>query len=245
MFETTVVESRVGHASRTRAVSLPVSLGLHGAIIATAVLASVWSVKMPPASPPQFKPFIMRVLPQIPAPVTPSRPREPEPVRPPQEANSRSSDPVVDAPPQVIPPTIPNLPEGENTGPINGPVQWNFSGDAQQDTGTGFSDALEPIHTGPYSVEAGGATKPITIKRVEPVYPPLLVRAKLNGFAVIECVVQEDGQITSAEIVKTNHQLFGEAAREAVLQWRFLPGRLNGNPVPTIFQLTVNFEVRR
>jgi len=242
MFETTVVESRVGHASRTRAMSLPVSIGLHAAVIATATLASVWSVTMPHSSPPQFKPFIMRVLPTIPAPV-PVQPRNPDPP-PAQQPTNQSSAPVVDAPPTVIPDQIPELTPGENTGPIEGPVQWNFDGQREQGTGSDIPDALEPVQSGPYTVGTGGATKPITIKRVDPVYPPLLAKIKMNGYAIVECIVEKNGQITSAEVVDTNHQLFGEAARAAVLQWKFLPGRLNGDPVPTIFQLTVNFQVR-
>jgi protein TonB len=242
MFETTVVESRVAHGSRTRAMSLPVSVGLHAAIIGTAILASAWSVAMPNASPPQIKPFIMRVLPTIPAPVRPAPPRQPEP-QPPAGPSPSAAGPVVDAPPAQIPSDIPNLTPGDATGPIEGPVQWDWIGTGDTGGGGGVGIVTEP--TGPYPVVAGGATKPITIRRVEPVYPPLLVRAKMSGYAIVECIVEKDGRITSAEVVETNHVLFGDAARAAVLQWTFLPGRLNGDPVPTIFSLTVNFQVRR
>jgi len=227
--------------------SLPVSVGLHVAIISTAVLANAWSVAMPKASPPQYKPFLMKVLPAIPAPVRPAPPRRPDPPAEPQQVRVTTppAGPVVDAPPTQIPPTIPNLTPGEATGPIDGPVSWDWNGTGDTGTGDGFGDGIVTEPSGPYQVGAGGATKPVTIRRVEPIYPSILVRAKLNGFAVVECIVEEDGRITSAQVVDTNHPLFGEAAREAVLQWKFLPGRLNGEPVPTIFNLTVNFQVRR
>lgn len=246
MFETTVVESRVEHTSRTRAMTLPVSVGLHAAVISAAVLASTWSVTMPKASPPQFRPLVLPMTPRVPLPVQP--PRQPEPRQPePQQqvrVDAPPAGPMIDAPPTSIPPTIPNLTPGQETGPVdrNAPFDWTGAGNER---GGGSEDGDGTATTGPLIPGVGGVTKPITIKRVEPNYPPLLIKAKLNGFAIVECIVEEDGRITSAQVVDTNHPLFGEAAREAVLQWKFLPGRLNGEPVPTIFNLTVKFEVRR
>jgi len=81
--------------------------------------------------------------------------------------------------------------------------------------------------------------------RGRPEYPKLLVGPGVRGSAVAECIVGEDGVITSATVVSATHQLFGDSARNAVMQWKFLPGRLNGQPVATIFRLTVTFEVKR
>lgn len=245
MFETTVVESRVGHSSKARAMTLPVSVGLHAAIVGTAMLASAWSVTMPRTAPPQFKPFVMQSLPRIPEPVRVEPPRAPEP---PQQQQVRvdgpPAGPVIDAPPSHIPPDIPILQQGQATGPITGPVQWNWDGTARD---TGGQDDLFglSVPTGPRVAGVGGVTRPAITKRVEPVYPPLLAKIGLEGSAVVECIVEEDGRITSATVVSATHALFGEAARKAVLQWRFSPGMLNGEPVPTIFQLTVDFRSRR
>lgn len=247
MFETTVVESRVGHASRTRAMTLPVSVGLHAAIISAAVLANAWSVSMPHASPPQFKPFVMPTQPRIPVQVQPPRPpAQPEPARPPQvRVDTPPAGPVVDPPPTQIPTGTPNLTPGAATGPITGPVRWDWSGQGDTGGGDGEGDAIGQAPSGPFTPGVGGVTKPVIVTRVDPVYPPLLVRMRLKGFAVVECIVEDDGRITSAQTIEATHPLFGDSAREAVLQWKFRPGLLNGEPVPTIFRLTVNFEVRR
>jgi len=126
------------------------------------------------------------------------------------------------------------------TGPIPfGPVEWVPPGTPGNDsTGT-----QGPGQSGPFVAGEGGVTQPITIKRVEPIYPPILIKAHLEGFAIVECIVEADGTITSATVKTTTHELFGQAARDAVLQWKFKPGRLNGEPVPTIFELTVTFRV--
>ena len=34
------------------------------------------------------------------------------------------------------------------------------------------------------------------------------------------------------------------AAMDAITQWKFKPGRLNGKPVRVVFTLTVNFTLR-
>jgi protein TonB len=244
MFETTVVESKVAHSSRTRVMTLPVSVGLHAAVISGAILAGAWNVTMPQASPPQFAAFVTPALPSIPLPVKPE-PVKPELTKPePARTESRASGPVVDAPPTVVPDTIPDLQRGENTDPISGPVRWNFDGTEQaEDSGPGFGN--EPVQTGPYEAGVDGVTRPVATRRVEPRYPALLVKIRLKGSATVECIVDETGRVTSATVVDATHVLFGESAREAVLQWRFEPGRLYGDPVSTIFQLTVNFETKR
>ena len=42
-------------------------------------------------------------------------------------------------------------------------------------------------------------------------------------------------------LLKSRGPELDAAAMDAVKQWTFEPGRLNGNPVPVIFNLTVNF----
>lgn len=241
MFETVVVESRVQPIRRTRVAVLPVSLGLHGLAVTAAILSGVWGVVLPMNAPPQFESFRgMR-----PAPVMPAV-KPPVPVNPPPKGESPKtpdsvftqapiSNPTVQTP-DSIPDTIPEVGPTGNSLPeiaVAGP------GSSGSPTGSGFG-ATEPIQVGP-----GSATMPVVRVRVQPEYPELLTKMGLRGTAIVECVVGEDGVITSATVVKATHPLFGESARNAVMQWKFLPGRLNGQTVATIFQLTVTFEVRR
>jgi len=58
----------------------------------------------------------------------------------------------------------------------------------------------------------------------------------------VEVMIDRTGAVTGAHILKALPYGLGEAAVEAVRQWKFKPGTLNGMPVDVIFNLTVNFK---
>ena len=59
----------------------------------------------------------------------------------------------------------------------------------------------------------------------------------------IEATVGVDGTITDAQVLKGVAEL-DDAALAAVRQWRFEPMLLNGEPVPVIIVLTINFTLK-
>ena len=59
--------------------------------------------------------------------------------------------------------------------------------------------------------------------RVPPVYPEIAKRLKISGEVKLEAVVDAQGKVKSVKAVSGNHVL-GEAAEEAVKQWKFEPG---------------------
>ena len=54
-------------------------------------------------------------------------------------------------------------------------------------------------------------------------------------------VVDPSGDVIDAYVVSTTHPLFGEAARQAVLQWKFMPGIQDGKPTETLMNLSFSF----
>jgi len=239
MFETVAVESRAQPIRRGRLATLPVSVALHALALSAAVLSSVWDVTLPKNAPAQFQAFGgVRPTPALPV-------EQPVRAEPPKSEGPKSqtifSQPVPTNPttqtPRSIPDQIPDVTAGEQ-----GPPEIAVGGPGSPTVGepAGGGDQVGPVEVGP-----GMAMMPKVLRRVQPEYPRLLISAGLRGSAVVECVVGRDGVITSATVVTATHQLFGESARVAVMQWRFLPGRLNGEPVATIFRLTVNFDVKR
>ncbi len=242
MFETVAVESRVQPIRRSRVAVLPVSVALHGLAITAALLSSVWGVVLPPNAPPQFASFKgMAPLPVVPEVKPPVRVEPPPKVEPPKGPQSVFTQPPVSNPTVQTPISIPN------TIPVVGPATSALPEIPVVGPGSpGSQSGGDPRGTtGPVEVGPGSATMPVVRVRVQPVYPPLLQGVGVRGSAIVECIVGEDGVITSATIVSATHQLFGASAKEAVMQWKFLPGRLNGQPVATIFRLTVTFEVKR
>jgi TonB family protein len=78
--------------------------------------------------------------------------------------------------------------------------------------------------------------------RVAPVVPPELREKKVEkGSAVVEFVVDQSGNVIDAYVVSTTHPSFGEAALQAVLQWKFIPGIQGGKPTATLMKLPFSF----
>jgi protein TonB len=62
----------------------------------------------------------------------------------------------------------------------------------------------------------------------------------LEGTVVLRAVIGRDGMVRSVEVV-TGHPMLAKAAREAVLEWRYQPTLLNGEPVEVETAITVHF----
>ena len=95
--------------------------------------------------------------------------------------------------------------------------------------------------TGQAPLRVGGDIKePRKIKDVKPVYPAIARTAGVQGVVILEIVLDEDGFVADAKILRSI-PLLDEAALNAVRQWRFVPTLLNGQPVRVIMTVTVNF----
>ena len=80
------------------------------------------------------------------------------------------------------------------------------------------------------------------IKRVQPVYPPLARSARVQGVVEFTAVISKEGNIENLQLVR-GHPLLVNAAKEAVLQWKYKPTQLNGTPVEVITDIIVNFTL--
>lgn len=98
--------------------------------------------------------------------------------------------------------------------------------------------------TGDVPVRVGGNVKaPIAVKRVDPVYTEVARRSRTQGIVIIEAVIDRQGNVTEARVLKPLPFGLDIAALQAVRQWKFQPGTLNGQPVPVYYNLTVNFRI--
>jgi periplasmic protein TonB len=82
------------------------------------------------------------------------------------------------------------------------------------------------------------------VHRVEPVYPWLAKNIHLSGTVILRARIGTDGEVHELEIVSGN-QILADAARQAVMQWRYRPTMLNGQAVEVETQITVNFVLNR
>ena len=61
---------------------------------------------------------------------------------------------------------------------------------------------------------------------------------------LVEAAVGTDGKVTGVKFV-SGHPLLADAAREAVMQWRFKPATADGQPVASSIRVPVNFAKAR
>jgi TonB family protein len=94
------------------------------------------------------------------------------------------------------------------------------------------TQVAQPASTGG-PVRIGGNIKaPRKLKDVNPIYPPAMRDAGLEGMVPVEALIAVDGSVASVRILSAQvHPDFARAAEDAVRQWTFTPTLLNGVPV--------------
>jgi TonB family protein len=97
--------------------------------------------------------------------------------------------------------------------------------------------------TSVYAAVPPGGTQPEEVDRVVPRYPIMARRANVAGAVVVRGIVRRDGTIDNVEIIKDLPDGLGEAAREAVQQWRFRAATYRGEPIDVYYTVTVNFRL--
>ncbi len=133
---------------------------------------------------------------------------------------------------------------GEIGGVLGGKV--GGTGTGKEGEGTGGIEAPvappPPPPSGPLRV-GGDVKAPVVIDRAEPKYTESARNARVSGIVVVEAIIGKDGRVQDVKVVKGLPMGLSAEAEAAVRRWRFKPGTLNGSPVATIFNLTVNFKL--
>ena len=87
-----------------------------------------------------------------------------------------------------------------------------------------------------------GMKAPVKVVDVPPIYPVISRSAHIQGVVILEAVLDAKGNVTSVRVLRSVPTL-DQAAVDAVQQWRFTPALLNGQPVPVVMTVTVNFTL--
>ncbi|MGB4097777.1 MAG: TonB family protein [bacterium] len=96
----------------------------------------------------------------------------------------------------------------------------------------------EPLRVG------GDVRAPTILKRVEPKYPEIARRARIQGLVILEAIIDKNGNVRDVKVIKSLNSLCDEAAVEAAKQWKFEPGTQNDIPIDVIMNLTVQFMLK-
>jgi protein TonB len=238
------------------------SLLSHG-LIAAALMAAVFMRPEPvttAAPPPEYD----IVFVHVPGPggggggnPTPAPPR-PKPLEIPKPPKAQPIP--VTPPPQVDlePPKMPQL-----TAPIytNSATELFSSGSSTvslapfggsgrgRGVGEGQGSGVGPGEGGGFGGGAyrmgSGVTDPTLVKQEAPKYTSEAMRAKIQGIVELEAVVMPNGSVGDVRITKSLDARFGldQEAIRAAKAWLFRPGTLQGEPVPVLVTLILEFRL--
>jgi protein TonB len=198
-----------------------------------------------PAPPVRKQTFPKREESARPEPV---QPRAPEPLPAPEK------DPPPPGTPPVPDPTTAPLPDetgGAGSTAGEGPF-GDPEGRGEGDSGTGTGKGKQGVPWGVPDGQPGTeqdilipgptVTRPILIRRVEPVYPQLAIRTRTEGTVILQGIIGTDGRVESL-IVLRSHRMLDEAALSAVREWLYAPARHQGRPVKVYLTIRVEFEL--
>lgn len=91
-----------------------------------------------------------------------------------------------------------------------------------------------------YSDEAG-FTAPEVIRRVDPMVADHVRAAGGERLSVVEAVIDEEGNVVDAYYISGDPE-WGRSVVQAVRQWKFKPGTIDGKPTPVRFRITSRFR---
>lgn len=97
-------------------------------------------------------------------------------------------------------------------------------------------DEHEPASFEPREVE------PAVVVKVEPSYPPIAIRTGMEGNVYVQVWVDTRGAVRKAVVVKSDGEVFNEAALEAARRWVFTPALMQDRPVSV--WVTIPFRFR-
>lgn len=104
-----------------------------------------------------------------------------------------------------------------------------------------------PPVTGPLMAGIGGVTVPELIPetKVQPEYPELARRARIEGKVFLQAVIRKDGTVGDIKVLREppGDLGFADRAVAAVSQWRYRPAMQNNRPVDVYFTVMVNFTL--
>lgn len=86
--------------------------------------------------------------------------------------------------------------------------------------------------------------QPKVTRQRPPVYPFGMRLGGFNGEVLVEFVIGVEGRVREAYAARSSHPSFDESAVEAVLAWRFEPGKVNGVPVNTKMSVPIVFQIQ-
>jgi TonB family protein len=232
----TLLES--GASPTRRAGGTVVSIAVHTAVIALAIVATARATAVKTTKDGPRPDLVYQVLPTHIEPSTNHTRGKPLP--------GTYVVPVGHyiVPPVTVPTGLPPI-DATDRGPEQLPIEWSGAGTL----GGGVADraGLGSPPGGVYTegrVEKAAAPRP---GNPAPVYPAALRAAQIEGTVLARFIVDSAGHAEPASIdfPEATHAQFADAVRRSLLRSRYLPAMLDGHPVRQLVEQRFAFTLTR
>lgn len=246
MWDETLIESRGTKEGKNKKYTMTVAMVLHGIVIAILIGASYWFVEAVQAPP---IPVTLLSAPPPPPPPPPAAPKKKAP-------EVKKEEPKTEVPQEQFQPTevpeelpTPDEPDSaEDTG-VDGGVEGGVEGGVAGGVLGGVPGGVIGGVPGGLGDETpmritAEVKQPELIKKVEPQYPEIARKARIQGVVILEAVITKEGTVEGVKVLRALHPILDQAAVNAVRQWRYKPALLNNRPVKVYFTVTVKFTLR-
>jgi len=247
-------------ARRRRAITLPLSLAAHAAVIATLVLIPIFRFVPPPEHTDYIRALLYDPPPPPPPPLPRGSPRgrtpratkpaspeptpRPAPVEPPRESPKMPAPRIEAEPPRDAKATE-DAPAGSPTGSelgtpegmeggVEGGVVGGVPGGVVGGVIGGTGDIPVPVRD--------PDRPPRILYQTKPQYPQEAFVKKIEGTVLVEILIDARGRVVRARVAQSVRAL-DAAALEAVRQWVFAPAMKHGQPVATLAMAPVTFRI--
>jgi protein TonB len=93
----------------------------------------------------------------------------------------------------------------------------------------------------PVALAAAGREAPVPVRTVAPEYPRELKDSGVSGIVTVKVTIDEQGNVSEADVVKSSNEGFDRFATAALKKWKFKPGKQDGSPIAMQVTIPVKF----
>ena len=86
-----------------------------------------------------------------------------------------------------------------------------------------------------------GRENPVPVRTVAPEYPREMKQNGVSGLVMVKCMIDEQGNVAEADVIKSSDQTFDKFATEALKKWKFKPARQDGTPIAMQVTIPIKF----
>lgn len=247
MFEESMIESGGKRAKTQTWITFPLSFTIHLLLLAFVILTPLLKAD---SDLPEVR--VINIIMTTATPDLPAPPAAAAKARKSSKRTKKSEKKDVDeVKPQmtgrlVAPIEVPEEIEEEDIADfgIEGGIEGGVEGGVEGGIIGGVIGA--PVFEGADTevVRVSSLKRPKLVREVKPIYPPVALRARIQGRVIIDATTDIYGRVRSFKLI-SGHPLLNQSAIDAVKQWVYQPYIINGVPKPVRFTVTVNFDLRK